>query len=86
MRATIYTKDACPFCISAKQLLEMRGVSYEEINIEHDVNGRQMLFEVLPQARSVPQIFIDDQYVGGFRQLQERFDNDAGRSFLTETA
>jgi glutaredoxin len=83
MRATIYTKSACPFCISAKQLLEMKGVAYEEISIDDNCQ-RQMLLEIVPHAKTAPQIFIDGQYVGGFQQLKERFDNDSGRVLLNE--
>lgn len=79
MNAVIYTKTTCPFCVSAKQLLEMRGITYTEINIE-DTENRKMLMEVVPNAKTVPQIFIDNEYVGGFAQLKERFDN--GRTLL----
>ena len=82
-RALIYTKNACPFCISAKQLLDSRGISYEEVNIEEGEN-RNLLFEVLPHARSVPQIFLDNEYVGGFAQLRERFLDNDPRQLLNE--
>ena len=74
MNATIYTKTACPFCVSAKQLLESRNIPYTEINIE-DADNKQMLMDSVPNARTVPQIFLDNEYVGGFTQLKERFDN-----------
>jgi len=75
MNAVIYTKSACPFCVSAKQLLEMKNIPYTEINIESEGNLK-VLMEVVPGAKTVPQIFIDNEYVGGFKQLKERFDNE----------
>lgn len=65
---TIYSKNNCPFCVRAKQLLESRGVPYTEVNIEKDPESRQMLVD--KGLRSVPQIFHGFELIpGGFDGL-----------------
>lgn len=61
----IYTWSTCPFCIRAKMLLNKKGVDYTEYNLDGDEAGRAKMAERAHGRRSVPQIFIDDQYVGG---------------------
>lgn len=65
----IYTKFGCGYCTRAKRLLEAKGVAY----VEHDVTlggeARAEMMRRAPQARTVPQIFIDDQHVGGSDDL-----------------
>ena len=72
MTATVWTKPGCPFCDMAKTLLEQKGIEYEERNIG---NGwtREQLLEAVPTAKTVPQIFIDDQYIGTFEHLKQHF-------------
>jgi glutaredoxin 3 len=65
---TLYTTDFCPFCRSAKALLEKRGVSYEEINLARDPDGRNKLHEITGMV-TFPQIVIDGATIGGFDQL-----------------
>jgi glutaredoxin 3 len=71
MKATIWSKYQCTFCEQAKQLLAQRGIQYEERKIG-DGYTREDLLEAVPTARTVPQIFINDEYVGGFNELKER--------------
>jgi glutaredoxin 3 len=71
MKAIVWSKDACPYCVQAKALLESRGIEYEERNITQDWNKQQLL-EAVPTARTLPQIFLDDQHVGGFQELKIR--------------
>ncbi len=52
----------------------MKGIEIEERNINEDWTKEQ-LFEAVPNARSVPQIFLDDELVGGFTELKKRLDN-----------
>ena len=67
-KVEVYTTAVCPYCIRAKQLLERKGVTYEEIRIDGD--HEQMLIMVERSRRhTVPQIFIDDHHVGGFDDL-----------------
>ena len=71
MKAIVWSKNSCPFCDQAKALLESRGIEYEVRNISHDWT-REQLLESVPTARSVPQIFLDEEYVGGFNELRQR--------------
>ncbi len=65
---TVYTTDACPFCIRAKSLLSKRGIEYEEINLARDPDGRA---ELVAQTGmfTFPQILIGDDAIGGFNEL-----------------
>jgi glutaredoxin 3 len=69
MKAVVWSKDACPFCVQAKALLELRGIEYEERNVSQDWT-REQLLEAVPNARTLPQIFLDDQHIGGFTDLR----------------
>ena len=69
MKAIVWSKDACPFCVQAKALLEARGIEYEERNVSTDWT-REQLLEAVPNARTLPQIFLDDQHIGGFTDLR----------------
>jgi glutaredoxin len=72
MTAIVWTKPGCPFCDMAKNLLEQKGIEYEEKNLG---NGwtREQLLEAVPTAKTVPQIFIDDEYIGTFEHLKKHF-------------
>ncbi len=72
MTATVWTKPGCPFCDMAKNLLNEKGIAYEEKNIG---NGwtREQLLEAVPTAKTVPQIFIDGKYIGTFTHLKTHF-------------
>jgi len=65
---TLYTTDFCPYCRSAKALLEKRGVAYEEINLARDADARNKLNEITGMV-TFPQIVIGEQPIGGFDQL-----------------
>ena len=67
---TLYTTDPCGFCRSAKSLLESRGVSYEEVNLAKDPDGRAELVALTGQM-TFPQILIGERAIGGFRELLE---------------
>lgn len=69
----VWSKDACPYCDQAKALLRLKGIEYEERNIQRGWS-REQLLESVPTARTVPQIFIDEQHIGGFVELQRYFD------------
>jgi glutaredoxin len=69
MKAIVWSKDACPFCVQAKALLELRGIEYEERNVSQDWT-REQLLEAVPDARTLPQIFLDEQHIGGFTDLR----------------
>jgi len=69
MNIVVYTKSNCPNCVSAKQLLKSKGLEYEERDIEVPLwfESLNMLY---PEARQMPQIFINQQRVGGLEGLQ----------------
>ena len=71
MKAIVWSKDQCPFCVQAKALLESKGIEYEERNVSKDWTKEQLL-EAVPTARTLPQIFLDEDYVGGFNELRQR--------------
>ncbi len=64
----IYTKANCPYCVWTKQLLDNKKVHYDEIRVDLDENQRNDM-EQKSGRRTVPQIFIDDQPIGGFDDL-----------------
>jgi glutaredoxin 3 len=78
MNATIYTKTQCTFCVQAKTLMTIRNIKFEEINLETTDGARESLMEacaaenVVP--RTVPQIWLDGEYIGGFTELKARLD------------
>jgi len=67
-RVAVYTTKTCPFCVRAKRLLEARGIAYEEIDVGQDQELRADLIERTGR-RTVPQIFIDGDPIGGFEEL-----------------
>jgi glutaredoxin 3 len=70
MKAIVWSKNSCPFCVQAKSLLTQKGIEFEERNIENDWSKEQLL-EAVPTARTLPQIFLDDQLIGGFNELRK---------------
>ena len=72
MKAIVWSKDACPFCDQAKNLLKMKGVEFEEKKIGHGYTKEDLL-EAVPGARTVPQIFLDEQLIGGFNELKHHY-------------
>jgi glutaredoxin 3 len=64
----IYTTRICPYCIAAKHLLKARGVAYEEVDVTGDEAKRTWLVEETGR-RTVPQIFIGDEAIGGYDEL-----------------
>lgn len=69
MKATVWSKSQCAYCDQAKALLTQKGIEFEERKIGHGYT-REQLLEAVPTARSVPQIFIDDELIGGFAELK----------------
>jgi glutaredoxin 3 len=69
-KVVVYSKTICPYCVRAKKLLDAKGVDFEEIMVDSDPD----LFNELKQKSgmlTVPQIFIDDQLIGGYTELAE---------------
>ena len=64
----IYTAHLCPYCVMAKRLLDKKGVSYTEINVDTQTGLREEMMRKT-KRRTVPQIYIGDLHVGGFDEL-----------------
>ncbi len=71
MKAIVWSQTRCAYCDQAKALLASRGIQYEERKIG-DGWTKQQLIEAVPTARTVPQIFINEEYVGGFNELKQK--------------
>jgi glutaredoxin 3 len=71
MKAIVWSKPNCPQCTSAKQLLKIKGIEYEEKNIA-DGHKIQDLLALVPNAKTMPQIWLDDKHIGGYKELQEK--------------
>lgn len=74
MKAILWSKYHCPYCDKAKSLLQLKGIEFEERKIG-DGWTKEELLEVVPTARSVPQIFLNEQLIGGYQDL-EKFLNE----------
>jgi glutaredoxin 3 len=61
----IYTWRTCPFCIRAKALLKAKGATFTEYSIDGDEAARDKMAERSGGRRSVPQVFVNDQHLGG---------------------
>jgi len=70
MNIFIYTKKGCPNCVAAKNLLKLKDLKFIEQNMD-DVDVRQAFEFAYPNIRGLPQIFINDNRVGGLLGLQE---------------
>lgn len=68
---TVYSKTTCPYCVQAKQLLESRGIEYNEILVDKDLAAREFVLE--RGHRSVPQLYLNGNLFveGGFVGLRD---------------
>lgn len=66
---TVYTKDYCPYCTAAKNLLKENGVAFEEVEITPENTDVWAAVMKRSGMRTVPQIFHNDKLIGGFDQL-----------------
>ena len=69
-RATIYTTTLCPYCVQAKRLLDQLAIPYDEIDVSNDGDRRAEMVQKAEGRRTVPQIFIDGEHVGGYAELR----------------
>lgn len=70
-RITIYTSAYCPYCISAKHLLDKKGAAYEEIGVDGRRDVRAEMTRKAGGRYTVPQIWIGDRHIGGCDDLFE---------------
>jgi len=75
MKIVIYSKNNCQYCTKAKHLVKSLGLEYEEMSFEKDFNGDvdKLVEHVGKKVRTMPQIKINDNLVGGYNQLVEYF-------------
>ena len=66
----IYSKSNCSFCDKAKYYFDQNAITYQEYNVEIPETFK-ILMERNPNARTMPQIFIDDKLIGGYTDLME---------------
>jgi len=70
-RVKVYSTGTCPICDKTKLLLSKWKIRYEEIRIDEDHDGLREMSKTTNGARTVPQIVIDGQWIGGFSELTE---------------
>ena len=73
MNVEIFTGPNCNYCAAAKALLDARGLNYLERDMA-DASVRQEFADRLPRVRSIPQVFIDGEHIGGFEDLKLHFE------------
>ena len=71
MKAIVWSKPNCPQCTSAKQLLQLNNIEYEEKNIAEG-HKIQDLLALVPNAKTMPQIWLDDKHIGGYLELRKK--------------
>ena len=74
MKAVVWSKPDCPYCTQATQFLESKGIEVEERKIGSGYTKEDLL-EAVPTARTVPQIFLDGELIGGFNELKKRLND-----------
>jgi len=70
LKIVVYSKSACPQCESAKMVLKTKSLEFEEIRIDGEAERMAFYEKCGPSVRQMPQIFINDQRVGGLAGLQ----------------
>ena len=73
MKAIVWSKPACGYCVKAKALLKNKGIEVEERNIAEGWDVQDLRKQV-PTARTMPQIFINDKLIGGYTDLVKYFE------------
>ena len=70
MKAIVWSKPACGYCVKAKNLLQAKGIEYEERNIAEGWKIQDLL-EAAPNAKTMSQIWLYDKYIGGYLELED---------------
>lgn len=79
--AEVWSQTNCPACTEAKRLLSQNGVEVLEKMLGNDTGyTKKELLEAVPNARSVPQIFLDGEYIGGLQELKRKLANDNNKN------
>jgi glutaredoxin len=69
MQIKIYTKSICPYCVAAKNWLRSKGYTYEEVVLDNDAERLTFYEAVGNGIKTVPQIFVDNERIGGYTDL-----------------
>jgi glutaredoxin 3 len=67
----VYTKDYCPYCVAAKNLLTQKGVAFSEIDVQNDQKAYDEMLRKVAPRRTVPQIFIGGTGIGGYDDMKK---------------
>lgn len=70
-RVTVYSTGTCPICEKTKAVLTKWQIPYNEVRVDQDREQLKKMLEITNNARTVPQITIDDRWIGGFSELTE---------------
>ena len=73
MKVIVYSKPACQFCDKAKALLTQLKIEYTEKIVTKDISLEELFEELGKTVRTIPQIVIDENHIGGFNELREYF-------------
>ena len=73
MKVIVYSKPACQFCDKAKSLLTQLKIEYIEKVVTKDISLEELFEELGKTVRTIPQIVIDENHIGGFNELREHF-------------
>lgn len=73
LHIVVYSKSACPQCETVKSLLKARNLAFEEVKIDDEAQRLAFYEKCGPSVRQMPQVFINDQRVGGLAGLQAAF-------------
>ena len=73
MKVTVYSKPNCQFCDKAKALLTQLKIEYTEKVVTKDISLEELFEELGKTVRTIPQIVIDENHIGGFNELREHF-------------
>lgn len=75
---TIYAKNNCKWCTAAKELAEDRNLNYEYRNVDVNIQFIFELSALMPGVKTLPQIWWDDRYIGGYTDFAAEIENTMG--------
>lgn len=75
---TIYAKNNCKWCALAKELVESRGLKFEYRNVDENFQFLIELSALKPDTKTLPQIWWDDRYIGGYTDFAAEIENTVG--------
>lgn len=73
MSYLIISKDNCPYCVKAKQLLKLHDIPYDEVNVPEHLSRDEFraIFTEMNSPLTVPKIFVNNDLIGGYNDLVE---------------